>query len=349
MTLRLYDNYGGILQNYALCRCLAEMGHSVESFDLQRPMSVRRTLRDAVRRKSGAERAAERAIGGFIRRNIPQTGYKIRFPFQLGVDPRVQAYDAYIVGSDQVWRRPFMEYGLKNMFLGFVGGEDKIRLSYGASFGLDNVGEYSADDVRTATECLSRFNGVSVREDTGVGICRNVFGRDAIQVLDPTLLLPTACYGELAGQGTRSNEGDLLAYLLDMTDMKKQVLVETVACGKYTPFSYNTLCRGAASPSVQQWLKGYKDARFVVTDSFHGCVFSIIFNKPFIVIGNEGRGLSRFSSLLSLLGLENRLLNSFDTEAVRRLVQADIDWTDVNNRLAVLREKSISFLKEGLS
>ncbi len=97
-------------------------------------------------------------------------------------------------------------------------------------------------------------------------------------------------------------------------------------------------------PPVEQWLRGFIDSRFVITDSFHACVFSIIFNKPFIAVTNRGRGVSRFRSLLSMFGLESRLLDEEASPDVQALVSGGIQWDEVNGRLSRYRDMSMDFL-----
>ena len=97
-------------------------------------------------------------------------------------------------------------------------------------------------------------------------------------------------------------------------------------------------------PPVEQWLRGFMDAEFVVTDSFHACVFSILFGKPFIAIGNAGRGLSRFTSLLGMLGLESRLAAASPASTPT----GDIDWPAVSRRLAAGREEATAFLTKSI-
>ena len=95
---------------------------------------------------------------------------------------------------------------------------------------------------------------------------------------------------------------------------------------------------------LEQWLQGFYDAEFVITDSFHACVFSIIFNKPFFAVGNPGRGLSRFKSLLAMFGLDDRLLMPDASCAAVPSAVKDICWNDVNRRLAGYAEMSYGFI-----
>ena len=98
-------------------------------------------------------------------------------------------------------------------------------------------------------------------------------------------------------------------------------------------------------PLVEQWLCSFRDANFIITDSFHGCVFSIIYNKPFIAIGNKSRGLSRFTSLLKLFGLEGRLVDCL-SEVNEDVVNMNIDWRKINAILKDEQRRSRKFLKE---
>jgi exopolysaccharide biosynthesis predicted pyruvyltransferase EpsI len=97
---------------------------------------------------------------------------------------------------------------------------------------------------------------------------------------------------------------------------------------------------------VEEWIRGFMDAEFVVTDSFHGTVFSIIFNKPFISIANESRGTTRFTSLLKMFNLENRLI--FSPEELNLDKVKEIDWGNVNEILEQDKERAIFFLKRNL-
>src|SRR5690606_37851510 len=101
-------------------------------------------------------------------------------------------------------------------------------------------------------------------------------------------------------------------------------------------------------PSPLQWLKGYQDAKFVVADSFHGIVFSILYNIPFLAIGNEKRGLARFTSLLKMFQLEDRLIVNLSKENINYVLNKEINWKKVNNILEVKRKESIDFLANNL-
>ena len=207
----------------------------------------------------------------------------------------------------------------------------------------------------TCKKLITNFDAISVREDSGVKICKEEFDVDAIQVLDPTLLLKKEDYLSLIDQNEKSvNSGELLYYILDETDKKKQIIKQIANKLGLHPFSINEETENPVipfdwriQPPVEEWLQGFSNAKFVITDSFHACVFSIIFNKPFICIGNKQRGLSRFHSLLSMLCLQNRLvdLKEYDIENV---LNSEIDWNIVNENLCDKRILSYRFLNSNL-
>ena len=260
-------------------------------------------------------------------------------------------FDAVIVGSDQVWR-PKYSQPIEEAFLSFLGDADIKRIAYAASFGVDYC-EYTDEQRKRCSSLLKKFNAVSVRESSGVQLCQEYFDTKAIQVLDPTLLLSADDYRALIKKGkTQPSKGNLLVYMLDRTK-EKEAFVERIAQEKgLTPFWMSSDVDDDTLPleqrikmPVEQWLRSFDDAEFVLTDSFHGCVFSIIFRKQFLAMGNKERGLSRFQSLLALFSLQDRLILSPD-EYKSNL--SSIDYDQVQARLKFLQTQSFSFLKTNL-
>ena len=168
------------------------------------------------------------------------------------------------------------------------------------------------------------------------------------QVLDPTLLIKKEDYIQLFEKNKVSeSKGNLLVYILDEIPEKSELINKIAEEKKLIPFKVNSkVGKGGLSlpeyiqPTVEEWIRGFYDAEFVVTDSFHACVFSILFNKPFIVYGNENRGLSRFTSVLNIFGLEERLLKNLSE--YRQF--DEIDWNRVNSLLEKKIKDSCKFL-----
>lgn len=329
-TQPLQMNYGGILQTWALQTVLRRRGFEAATFTFDQHFHLPSWRKPYVYAKRLAgkclgrqrlvfwEEAFNRSydfgsqhIRPFIEQKIRQRMYRdVR-------EIREDEFGILLAGSDQVWRprynaRPPQTIG--HAFFDFARGWDVKRIAYAASFGTDEW-EYMPEQTRECAALAKRFAAISVREKAGIRLCRDHFGLDAVQVPDPTLLLDRADYEVLIQDGdTRAPEGDLLAYILDDSPAGEELIRRVARAGGFEPFRI-PIWRGVrdadlAQPSVEQWLRNFRDAKAVVTDSFHACVFSLIFGKPFVVLGNTTRGVSRYESLLGELGLANRLVTT---------------------------------------
>lgn len=376
LTQPLLRNYGGILQCYALCEVLKGLGHEVCVLDrhhytpfLRKVLrTVKRTLLYCLGKEkkenilsiwmtAGQMRTISRHTSAFIDRNIPHTR-PLMGTKELRQAADSEHIDAYVVGSDQVWR-PVFSPCITNYFIDFDRRDNVVRIAYAASFGVDTW-EYSRKEQLACAGLAKKFNAISVREDSGVTLCRDYLGVTAEHVLDPTMLLGREEYEKLViDRNTPVSTGNLLTYILDPSPEKSGIIDSVSRKLGLTPFSAMPVreadCMNCViypeectSPAVEQWLRGFMDARYVVVDSFHGCVFSILFNKPFIAIANSGRGETRFISLLKTFDLTDRLIH--DTrELTDSLISAPVDWGRCNDILQSEREKSRLFLRTNLS
>lgn len=361
LTLPLYVNYGGILQCYALQTVLERMGYNVKvlskpqygiSYYWIYPLAVCKRL--IKRYIFGKDVDILRAPHEIVRKNTDRfiRQYINKYYCKDWTSDIDKKFDAVVVGSDQVWR-PEYSQPIEFAFLSFLGDSKIKRISYAASFGVDKC-EYTEEQLKVCSAFLKKFDAVSVREISGIELCRSYFAVDAVQVLDPTLLLSAEDYRILINNVvTKPSKGNLLVYILDKTD-EKIALVNRIASEKgLIPFwldspddqNENVPLRKRMKMSVEQWLRSFDDAEFIFTDSFHGCVFSIIFKKQFLVIGNKKRGLSRFLSLLKLFSLEERLILSFNKYKGNLSI---IDYDKLYDRLQVLQKQSVLFLKTNL-
>ena len=265
---------------------------------------------------AAARKIREQHTQHFIHSHIAT--YRIKRLEEVEMDD----FDAVVVGSDQVWRHQYFtglyDSPISNAYLKFCQKSHIRRIAYAASFGTDEW-EYSARETEECARLLQQFDSISVREESAIGLCeRKLHRADARLVLDPTLLLDKEDYIALVQQaGTKRSPGNLMCYILDNND-EKQGLINRVAHERgLTPFNasskvedpYATL-EESIQPPVEAWLQAFVDAEFVITDSFHACVFSIIFGKPFVVVGNRERGLSRFTSLLEMFGVTGNMLHA---------------------------------------
>jgi len=367
LTLPISENYGGILQALTLYRLLHNQGHNVvliykEAYQsqvlwkkiateilLKIPFHNFKNIKS--RHMLLEERKKRRAFHRtFINEEIFKISESLYTKNDLEKFVEKEKFDAVIVGSDQVWRKEYInDIYYKSYFLDFVNGINTKKIAYASSFGKDYWEGKS--DIEEVSMCIKGFDSISTRELSGVEICKDTFGfENAEQTLDPTLLMSREFYYEIISKYSALNnitKAELLSYVLDESEGKKEII--SYIKKKFNLQSVNHL-KGFNYTNkiytVPEWLASFFVADFVITDSFHGMVFSIIFEKNFIVIGNHNRGLERFSSLLNLVGLEDRLI--FELDDIKDKKIDNINYKVVNEFLDKNKKKSLNFLFNAL-
>ena len=359
LTLPLYTNYGGILQAYALQTILKRMGHEVCLIEKRRKVWPPFWKMPFVYGKRIAKNMLGQPTPIFKEQKIYSEMSVIKQDIDQFINKYIKRrivdsfseikdtdFDMIIVGSDQIWRPPYFN-NIESAYLDFTYSWNIKRAAYAASFGIDKW-EYSPKQTERCKLLLKQFDAVSIREDSGVNLCHQYLDREAQQMLDPTMLLRERDYIQLFEKANViSNKGKLLNYILDETSEKRELINKIAKDKGLKPYSIVSFYNGINSslksiyPSIEQWLKSFYDAEFVVTDSFHGCVFSILFNKPFIAYGNKTRGLTRFTSLLKTFNLNDRLITNPST-TLKQIT--DINWNSVNSILTEKRNEAKKFL-----
>ncbi len=369
LTHVLATNYGGILQNWALQQVLKNNGYEPVTIDYYYPPAVTSwslSFASRIIRRLKGERIPLRAwtwpkeeeiiaqnTRNFVRRYISTTPKCI---ISSLANSNTLNFDGYIVGSDQVWRgngRPVTKFFLSDFVKCNV-----PKVAYAASFGT-SCWNYSSGETKRCRDLVKYFSGISVREADAVNMCKDNLHVDAKLVLDPTLLLAREDYENLisnSGILPSLDKKRLMVYILDMAKEKDCIVntiserlgltINSVRAEKYFAEVGVSEIQRCVFPPIEEWLYGFMEADYVVTDSFHGTVFSIIFNKPFVTIINEKRGASRFYSLLGLLGLENRIIS--DIGQLDIVLSQDIDYERVNQILQEKRSTSLGFLIQSL-
>ncbi|MDD6252620.1 MAG: polysaccharide pyruvyl transferase family protein [Bacteroidales bacterium] len=346
LTLPLHTNYGGILQAYALQKALEKMGHSAivirkrgyGRFNLfLHPYRLLRRCAKKILYWSTTDFLYEKHFFNTIQRFVDA---RIKYEY---VDNYSQVckwpIDAIIVGSDQVWR-PIYFYGqIQDAFLQFARKMEIKRVSYAASFG---TGEWEFTELQTAQcrQLVSIFDYVSVREDSGVVLCDKFLSCKACHVLDPTMLLDASEYkGLIDCPDSFRSSRTLFSYVMDKSNYTTD-LTERIekAFG---------LLKREADYSIESWLQEIINAEIVITDSFHASVFSILFNKKFVICRNEKRGNARLQSLLKSFTTitEEELLDN-DGQIICKVFVPHIDSTPYE--LNRLRQESLNYLKHAL-
>ena len=362
VTQPLRYNYGGLLQNYALQTILKEMGYDVITIDQDENFptgihllisnikafiykNILHTDRLSVRERINLFFSKGEKLRSFKQKYIECTQSVKNKKETLKLVKKINC-NAYIVGSDQVWRPQYNKI-LDNCFLLFTKKLNVKRIAYAASLGVDKW-EFSFFQTRKYKKSISSFDAVSVREFSAIQLCKKYFNIIPEVVLDPTLLLDKTQYIQLIeSEEMLWNKEDIFAYLLDDCPQNREILkIIEKKRNAHTHCISISLKGNKEFSSVSEWLSSFLYSNFVVCDSFHGCVFSIIFNKNFIVIGNKERGETRFESLLQMFELQNRMIYSLND--IDKILNTPINWNRVNGILLKNKEKSISFLKKSL-
>ncbi|UCU92211.1 polysaccharide pyruvyl transferase family protein [Hydrogenophaga taeniospiralis] len=361
LTQPLGHNYGGIMQAWALQKILKRMGHDPITIDrrsnsrsfLHRVTNAaRRTILNPIRYGSLAPKN-EISVDTKNTRRFIQEEIKMSPMFvnsaQLSDHFKKSNYDVAIVGSDQTWR-PAYSPNLKNFYLDFLHSQIIKKIAYASSFGVDQW-ELGPLETKQCALLAQSFDFISVREKSGVNLCEKHLGVKADVALDPTLLLTHDDYRKLIDNKNRSSSdtGGLYVFLLDRTPEKNAVSQKISRELGLKIFTHDAVpyeigdapIQKYTMPTVHDWLSGFERADYIVTDSYHGMLFSIIFNKPFLVFENDFRGASRFSSLLEQLDLEGKMINRFNIDSLPDFTPTP---TASINKLKKLREESISKL-----
>lgn len=373
LTHPLGKNYGGIMQAYALQKLLINLGHSPITIDLKADDSnllyrSARLLRRFSHKLTGNRKAPiniakhfsflTRKNQAFINHNIYQS-QRITKSSNLYQHFYEEEYDAVIVGSDQTWRPKYVS-NIYDYYLDFLKNKDIRRIAYATSFGVDNW-EYSKSQTKKCSQLAQLFDCISVRESSGVELCSKYLKVHSTFVLDPTLLLEKNDYLKLINcKDVASQSKGVFTYFLDSSAVKTEAANHVASI--LNTFIFKTQARCSLSdlqcsknisdyemPSVSTWLTSFYNSEFVLTDSFHGMLFSIIFDKPFLVIINQERGAARFHSLLKQLDAldvlieDPKLINSFTNQDILR--SKTINKSNLNE----LKKISLDFIKNSLS
>lgn len=361
ITLHRAQNYGSVLQAFALQKQIEKLGHQAYILDYYPERYTNKGLLKRLKNKSSRFNnplvlliAKLLIYPSYLKKGIQFNKFmhylnleKPSFATNEEGMGRFTDADAYCAGSDQIWNSHWNEGVEKALFLDFV-PKGKLCLSYAASIGLSNIPANEIDETKLL---LDKFEFLSLREDKGVELVRELGRTDAVQCLDPTLLMSKEEWSLYADDSYKGKEYVLTYNLHHDPEIDK--------CAKAIASKYHLQIRNISynwhdivrhghldwCPTVEGFLGLIKNAKYVVADSFHATAFSIIFEKPFVVITPEVAS-SRLSSLLKMLELDDYNINKFTSVKV---IEQPIDYIRVKSIIATKQRESISFFNKAFT
>lgn len=321
-----HDNYGALMVAYSMEKIVRQLGYYPKTIQIK---IDGHSILDDFKEK-------------FLHFTEP---YKL-FDDLSGLNKK---YKTFIVGSDQVWRNWWNNDEIMNNFFLSFADKTKNLIAYAASFGIDKF-EGSKKLKSQIKQLLKSYSAISVREEEGVDICKNDFCAEAKLVLDPTQLIDVKEYEKIiASESLPKEEGKYLAYMIfpgeDFDTKETRELIQNVS----EKLNLKTNFAIKEGNTVAKWLNTFKNADFVVTDSFHGMMFSIIFKKQFICLVNKLGGATRFIHIAEKLGISDRIFYNICDIDVEKVINNKINYDLVDEKLAILRNYSINFLQKALS
>lgn len=338
-------NYGSVMTNFALHQTLTDMGKTV--LMLEWPLK---------------EKPTEPIPDTFSRR-FANKYYEKTMRYTYEELPNLNRHcETFLVGSDQLWNYYCYKDNGQYFFLDFV-DDSRRKISYGTSFGHPTVFAPFWEIPITAFH-MHRFDAISVREDDAVDLCNKYFDIEATQVVDPVFLCDKKHYYKaIARSNFKTNTSYILAYILTPTKEKRDALINVsqklnlplkIILDRQSNQEQNKSIIDLDSLIVdnlemEDWLNLFANANFIITDSFHGTCFSIIFEKKFICIANLARGISRFETLLNKINLTNRMVFTLENITQNELLYDEINYQGVYSLLKKEVDRSYQWLISALN
>lgn len=366
------DNYGQLLQCYALQQVLRDMGHDpyLIRFIHNEKKTIGKKIIDhmswsGIKYLFSTQRRLSKNISNInAKQNVLRHFDNFRNEY-ITVSERIyyglqelRSYppkaDIYICGSDQVWNNPLALTNTPAWFLAF-GKKQTRRVSYAASIGR----ELEKKEIPVFKHFLSLFDKISVREESTYSLCNRLGFYETKVTLDPTLLLPAKKYREITSKTNIQSKPYLFMYILNISTeeemywnaVKKYLHRQNLELKIVYSSGYiqaqqlikdypNTLA------TIPEWINYIDHAQCIITTSFHGVVFCIKMHKPFLAIlltNQFSKGNDRIVSLLNSLNLSERIYDP--SHPISSQMERDINWENVENKLLKLQTESYNFLK----
>lgn len=342
------NNFGAILQSYAMSNLIRSLGYN--------PKVINYISQDL---NQARDKVSTLSLDKFRENNIPYTlpCYTDQDLINLNKD-----FDIFIVGSDQVWNYNYLRWAFSDdiakYFFNFVLPSKKL-ISYAASFAEDHW-DGSSDEIKIVKKAINHFSSVSVREKSGVDICKKLFNIKAECVLDPTLLLGIDQYQSIINSESLDSPSEkYVAYFTLDNNLEENIRGNSdfVKFCKKRGFGLKNI-RGKTRNvlnqerfiynSVPAWLNYIKNSEFIITDSYHCIIFAVLFKKQFLCIERGYAGNERLGSLFSILGIKSRFFKSIKDIDLENLFKEELDYGNIEKNLDKEKKKSLMFLAKSL-
>lgn len=350
------NNYGQVLQAYALQIVLKKMNCDpfLIRYDPRVDINKDLCIKQFKKNKMNFRVRLDNSVGFFDKRgfmffkkhrlNMTKIFYK-----QSELKENIPKADIYITGSDQVWG-PWFD--LEPFFLDFVPDESK-KISYAASFGRESI---SVDEKRRIKYLINRLDDVSVRETSAVSLCDELNVKKIKLVPDPTMLLDKEEWSELLKCSEKNSVKKRRVFFYKVGDLDDDLFEAFISHYGDNDYYYTSLSKVKhenVRPKIHEWMTILSSSGLVVTNSYHGTVFSLIYNKPFISIGRKSQKLhnmnTRLISLLDTFRLRERFIDDFDKEKIDSILIKKINWDKVNKIIRDNKVKGYNYLSKNIN
>lgn len=336
LTFHSAYSYGAVLQTYALYKFLSNRYTDVKVIDFRPSYFTLRWVWNKPKTWLLCFQFRFRKMEIKYTKEISEGDLRMSAP----------TADTYVIGSDQVWN-PDITKSVQDIYFGDFIPQSIKKISYAASFGRTSFTDSEIEKIRSL---IHDFEAISVREESAVVLCRQILDKDSECVLDPTFLLDDYTHlfhGKKVKKelgifvlNNNSNEiFDTALLIARKLSLKPKIINKNRPLKDFKIIPY---------PSIPRFLKEIYNSRFIITNSFHGLAFSIIFNKQFAFVSTDSKNETRAQNILEKLGLTNRLFYSYEALAQSNIWDDVIDYNIVNAQLAKLRKQSVSFLEDHL-
>ncbi|UMB60796.1 polysaccharide pyruvyl transferase family protein [Lutibacter sp. A80] len=328
ITFHNVNNYGAVLQCYALSEILKNKGYKVELINL--PLHSK-----------------SKKIRAIVSGKLSSAAFKsFRINFLPNTVESDNLKDLYIFGSDQIWNLDITKSNFKLYFGSWI-KKEVPKIAYAASFG--NSKWNNQDNKEDVKKLLNSFSSIGIRESSGVKICEKEFSIKCDKVLDPTFLLNN--YDFLLKKINLSKL--MVCYIFGKDELKINELKKIANKKNLKPVLLSDVrlrkdIKSIPFPTVSKWLSYLNTSELILTDSFHCMVFAILFKKNFIAIPAIPDRVDRMVSLLSDLGLKSRFFKNIQEVFNSEVLEEDIDYKLVDEKLEKLKVESFNFLEKSL-